>query len=151
MYLYEVTKEKRFLESAEAFAQWLLQHQREDGAWPIGIDDEGEICAPNIGPGDMPNIALSLLRLHWNTHEEQYLQAALQAVRYGMAMQALEDGRYPLHLEDPNVKWGFWSWEPLHDYSLSGDQSVHHIRGMLFSADYIGHLCHEGKIALPNR
>jgi predicted dehydrogenase len=52
-------------------------------------------------------------------------------------MQAIKDGRYPYYLDDPHVKWGFWSWEPLYDYSLSGDQSVHHIRGMLFLLDYL--------------
>ena len=88
----------------------------------------------------MPNIAVSLLRLHRDTKNDAYLQAALRAMRYSLSMQALEGGKYPLYLEDKSVKWGFWSWDPLHDYSLSGDQSVHHIRGFLFTAYYLGSL-----------
>ncbi|KGP74515.1 hypothetical protein [Pontibacillus yanchengensis] len=140
VFLYEITKNEKFLVAAKRFADWLIEHQREDGAWPIGIDDDGEVCAPNVGPGDMPNIAISLIRLHQNTKEQCYLDSAILAVQYGLKMQAVEDGRYPYYLDDPNVKWGFWSWEPLNDYSLSGDQSVHHVRGILFLADYIGSL-----------
>jgi rhamnogalacturonyl hydrolase YesR len=140
VFLYEATKDERFIAAAQRYADWLIDHQREDGAWPIGIDEDGEICAPNVGPGDVPNIAMSLIRLHENTHKQKYLDSAVSAVRYSLVMQAVEDGRYPYYLDDPHVKWGFWSWEPLYDYSLSGDQSVHHIRGILFVADYIGHL-----------
>ncbi|MCU6708741.1 hypothetical protein M6D81_08420 [Paenibacillus sp. J5C_2022] len=140
VFLYEVTKEDKYLNAAKRFADWLIDHQREDGAWPIGIDSDGEVCAPNVGPGDMPNIGISMIRLHSQTQDRKYLDAAIRTIRYTLAMQAVEDGRYPIHLDDPNVKWGFWSWEPLHDYSLSGDQSVHHVRGLLFISDYIGNL-----------
>ena len=108
---------------------------------PIGIDSDGEICAPNVGPGDMPNIALSMLRLHRDTGEQAFLDCAVRAVRYRLSLQAAPDGKYPEHLEDPHVKWGFWSWDPLFDHSLSGDQSVHHIRGILFLS---AHLAQEG-------
>lgn len=101
----------------------MLKQQRSDGAWPIGIDNDGEVCAPNVGPGDMPNIGISLIRLNHHTQDEKYLQAAVKTLQYSIAMQAAEGGRYPLH-----------------DYSLSGDQSVHHVRGMLFIGDYIGKL-----------
>lgn len=146
VFLYEITKEEKFLNAAKRFGDWLSAHQREDGAWPIGIDDDGEVCAPNVGPGDMPNIAMSLIRLHQNTGEQKYFDAAVLAVKYSLEMQAVEGARYPYHLDDPHVKWGFWSWEPLHDYSLSGDQSVHHVRGILFLADYIGELVKAQKI-----
>lgn len=137
VYLWEAVGEEKYLHSAIRFADWLLKYQREDGAWPLGIDRDGEVCVPTVGPGDVPNIAMSLIRLHGATGDKRYLESAVQAVRYGMSMQACEAGKYPLYLDDPRVKWGFWSWEPLYDYSLSGDQSIHHIRGAMFLASYL--------------
>jgi len=137
VYLYEISEDERYLNAAKDYADWLIDHQRDDGAWVIGIDKDDEIVAPNVGPGDTPNIALAMMRLHMHTHDERLFGAMKKAIRYSLRMQAVESGRYPLHLDDPHVKWGFWSWEPLMDYSLSGDQSVHHIRGMLFFAQYL--------------
>lgn len=137
VYLYEITKDKKYLEAAEKFADWLLKYQREDGAWVIGIDEDGEVCAPNVGPGDTPNIGVSLLRLDQHVNHNRYFDASVKAMKYSLSMQAVENGKYPLYLEDERAKWGFWSWEPLMDYSLSGDQSVHHIRGLLFMSYYI--------------
>lgn len=136
-FLYEVTKEDKYLIAAKKFADWLIIQQGTNGSWPIGIDDDDEVCAPNIGPGDMPNIAMSMIRLHMNTKEKQYLDSAIKAIKYSLSMQAVEDGKYPEYLHDKSVKWGFWSWEPLNDFSLSGDQSVHHVRGILFLAYYL--------------
>lgn len=138
--LYEATGDARFLTAAQSYANWVIDHQRDDGAWPIGIDLDDEVCAPNVGPGDPPHIGISLLGLHQLTNDARYLDAAVKALRYSLAMQATEDGRYPLYLNDPHVRWGFWSWEPLYDTSLSGDQSIHHIRGMWFVPDYIASL-----------
>jgi hypothetical protein len=138
VFLYETTGDPDFLESATRFAGWLLKHQRPDGSWPIGIDRDGEVCAPNVGPGDMPNIALSLIRLHMHRPEAAYLDAAVSAVRYGLSMQAVGPGKYPDYLADPHVGHGFWSWDPPFDWSLSGDQSVHHIRGARMLAHYLG-------------
>lgn len=140
VFLYEITREEKYLNSAIKFADWLIKHQRNDGAWPIGIDREGEICAPNTGPGDAPNIGISLIRLHKVTGEKKYLNSAIQTVKYSIKMQATEEGAYPYYLNDHRVHWGFWSWEPLFDYSLSGDQSIHHIRGMMFLSDYLTNL-----------
>ena len=137
VYLYEITKDKKFLQAAEGYADWLLKHQRDDGAWVIGIDKDGEECAPHVGPGDSPNIGISLLRLDQHVDHNRYFDSAVKAMKYSLALQAVEQGRYPLYLDDEHVKWGFWSWEPLMDYSLSGDQSVHHIRGLLFMSYYI--------------
>lgn len=139
-FLYEITKEEKYLEAAKGYGDWLIKQQAADGSWPIGIDSDDEVCAPNVGPGDMPNIAMSFIRLHMNTGEERYLEAALQAVRYSISLQAVEDGKYPLYLDDKSVKWGFWSWDPLNDITLSGDQTVHHVRGILFMAYYIAAL-----------
>lgn len=101
---------------------------------------DGEVCAPNVGPGDTPNIAISLVRLHMATADRRYLDAAIRAVRYGLSLQAVEGGKYPRHLDDPCVRWGFWSWDPLYDESLSADQAVHHVRAMMIVADYLGTL-----------
>ena len=144
--LWEITGERPFLDAAAGFADWLLGHQREDGAWPLGIDRDDEVCVETVGPGDPPNIALSLLRLHAATGNDAYLDAAVRAVRYGLSMQACEEGAYPEYLDDPRAKWGFWSWEPLQDHSLSGDQSIHHVRGTLFLASYLAALGAAGKL-----
>lgn len=139
-FLYELTKEEKYLNAAKRYCDWLIGQQNADGAWPIGIDADDEVCAPNIGPGDMPNIAMALMRVHMNTGEQKYLDAAVAAIRYSISLQAVEDGKYPLYLEDKSVKWGFWSWDPLHDITLSGDQTVHHVRGILFMAYYLAKL-----------
>ena len=140
VFLWEVTGDHRYLDAARRFADWLITYQRDDGAWPLGIDRTGEVCVETIGPGDMPNIAISLIRLHAATKNEQYLEAAIAAVHYGLSMQAHANGKYPLFLDDCHVRGGFWSWEPLHDYSLSGDQSIHHIRGILFLTSYLANV-----------
>lgn len=144
VFLHELTGDEKYLSAACRFADWLISHQDEQGAWPIGIDMDGEVCAPNIGPGDMPNIALGLIRLHMATKTGKYFDSAISAMKYSLKMQALEGGKYPLYLDDPCVKWGFWSWDPMFDTSLSGDQTVHHIRGMLFTAYYIASTCSVG-------
>ncbi len=140
IFLYELTGDEKYLHATIRFADWLIDHQGADGSWPIGIDADGDVCAPNIGPGDMPNIALGMIRLHMHEKKDIYLHSAIQAVRYSLSMQAVEEGKYPVYLDDAHVKWGFWSWDPLHDITLSGDQTVHHIRGILFLAYYLGQM-----------
>ncbi len=137
VYLWEVTGVSRYLDAAVRFADQVVKLQRADGSWPLGVDRDGEVSIATIGPGDAPNIALSLIRLHGATGDDRYLDAATKAVRYGMQLQALPGGKYPLWLDDPHVCGGFWSWDPLYDHTLSGDQSIHHIRGMLFLASYL--------------
>ena len=42
--LYEATKEKRYLDGAQAIAQTLVRRQREDGSWPFRvIPSDGEV------------------------------------------------------------------------------------------------------------
>jgi len=137
VYLWEATGEDRYLESAVRFADALLSRQNADGSWPLGIDGDGEVAIASVGPGDSPNIGLSLLRLHGATGDDRYLGSAIRAVRYGLDLQAVEKSKYPRFLDDPYVQYGFWSWDPLYDYSLSGDQSVHHLRGLVFLASYL--------------
>lgn len=133
-FLYEQTGEAGYLAAAERFAAWLLARQRGDGAWPLTIDRDGNIVVPTVGPGDMPNIAIALLRLHRATAQQRYLDAALLALRYVLGVQVLPGSPYG---DDPNACWGFWSWDPPYDYTLSGDQATHHVRGCMFALDYL--------------
>lgn len=137
VYCYEATGDGLFLSAAVRFADHMLQLQRPDGSWPLGIDRDGEVAVATVGPGDPPNLAISLIRLHGATSDDRYLEAAIAAVRYGMSLQAWPGGKYTCYLDDPRVAGGFWSWDPLYDYTLSGDQSVHHIRGMCFLESYL--------------
>lgn len=141
-FLYEITKDERFLQAALRFADWHLAHQRPDGAWVMTLDRDGNVVVPTVGPGDVSNIAIALLRLHHVTGEARYLDAALLALRYSLSKQILPGSDQP-YADDPNVQWGFWSWDPYYDYSVSSDQSTHHVRGMMFALDYLEWLHHE--------
>ena len=135
-FMYELTGSVQFLEAAEAFAGWLLRQQRADGAWPLTIDRDDNIVVPTVGPGDIPNIAIAFLRLHQVSGETRYLQAAKRALAYSLSVQVLPGSEEP-YAADPRVQWGFWSWDPYYDYTLSGDQATHHVRGFLFALDYL--------------
>jgi hypothetical protein len=136
IFLYERTGREAYLQSAFRFADWLLTWQREDGAWPLTIDRDGNVVVRTVGPGDVPNVGVALLRLHRVTDDEALLQAALHAFRYSLSKQVMPDSGDP-YADDPRVRWGFWSWDPYYDYTLSGDQSTHHVRGMMFLLDYL--------------
>ncbi len=133
-FLYERTGRQAYLDAAQRFAGWLLDRQREDGAWPLTIDRDGNVVVPTVGPGDVPNIAIALLRLHAITGEARYRAGALAAFRYSLGIQATPGSAHP-YLDDPHVRWGFWSWDPYYDHTLSADQSTHHARGMMFLID----------------
>jgi hypothetical protein len=135
VFLYELEGDASFRESAQRFADWLLVRQRPDGAWPLTLDRDGNVVVATVGPGDVPNIAIALLRLYSATGLAQYREAALRAFKYSLSQQALPGSPHP-YLDDPRVLWGFWSWDPYYDYTLSADQSTHHIRGMLFLQIY---------------
>lgn len=139
VFLFEETKKEEFLKAARRFADWHIERQTQQGAWPINIDKEGNILSPLIGPGDMPNIGISLLRLHKNTHEERYLRTAIKAFQYSLSAQITPESNHP-YKEDPKVKWGFWSWLPYYDYTVSADQATHHVRGLMFLMDYLASL-----------
>jgi len=133
-FLHELTGEARYLVAARRFADWHLAHQRADGAWPMTIDREGHIVIPTVGPGDMPNIAIALLRLAHITGSHAYRDAAMRAFRYALATQVLPGSDEPF-ADDPAMGWGFWSWDPYYDYTQSPDQATHHVRGMMFLLD----------------
>lgn len=136
VFLHEQTGRADYLSAAERFADWLTERQREDGSWPLTIDRDGNVVVPTAGPGDIPNIAIALLRLHAVTGKAAYRHAACRALRYSLSMQILPDSEHP-YSYDPNVQWGFWSWDPYYDYTVSGDQATHHVRGFLFALDYL--------------
>jgi hypothetical protein len=141
--LHEQTQSPKYLNAAGRFANWLVARQREDGSWPLTIDRDDNIIVPTAGPGDIPNIAIAFLRLHYVTNHTIYLDAACRALRYSLAMQIIPDSDHP-HSNDPNVQWGFWSWCPYYDYTVSCDQATHHIRGFLFALDYLQRSDHAG-------
>lgn len=136
VFLYELTNQSEYLAGAKRFAGWLIDHQNTDGGWPLTIDRDGNVVVPTVGPGDVPNIAIALLRLHHVTSDTAYLEAALSALRYSLSIQVLPGSAQP-YSDDPNVQWGFWSWMPYYDHTVSGDQATHHVRGFLFALDYL--------------
>lgn len=131
-FLHEATGREDFLRAARRFADWHLDRQRADGAWPLTIDRDGHVVMPTVGPGDIPNIAIALLRLFHVTQDDRYLESVYRAMRYSLSVQVVDadPGR------DPRARWGFWSWDPPYDYTQSPDQSTHHTRGMWFLIDY---------------
>ncbi len=123
-------------EAAIRFADWHVEHQRPDGSWWVTVDASGVPASVYVGPGDVPNIAIALLYVHRETGEMRYLLSALRAIHYSVDVQATPDSGDP-YLDDPNVLWGFWSWQPYYDYTMSSDQSTHHVRGMWYFLDYL--------------
>lgn len=138
-YLYEQTKLPQFLAAAQGFADWHLHIQRPDGAWLLTIDRFSNPVSEYVGPGDVPNIAIALLRLHRATDEQRYLAAAMKAMRYALTRQVTPGSSHPF-TDDEDVLWGFWSWDPYYDYTLSGDQVTHFARGIWFTLDYLASL-----------
>jgi hypothetical protein len=133
--LHEVTGRDDFLVASRRFADWHLSTQMDNGAWPLTIDRDGNIVMPTVGPGDVPNIGIALLRIYHITKEQRYLDAAFHALRYSLSTQAIPGSSQPYD-DDEKTHWGFWSWDPYYDYTMSGDQSTHHARGMWFFIDY---------------
>ena len=138
-FLFELTGDERYLQAAQRFGDWHLAHQRSNGSWSLTIDRDGNVVVPTVGPGDMPNLAIAMLRLHHLTGREDFLAAALRAMQYSLSMQILPEQGGP-YASDPTLVGGFWSWDPAYDYSVSADQATHHIRGMIFLLDYLGSL-----------
>lgn len=101
----------------------------------LSVDRYGITVNDYVGPGDVPNIAIALLMAHQETGQVRYFNAAVRALQYSLTKQATPDSGAP-YLDDPNVLWGFWSWDPYYDYTLSADQSTHHVRGYWFFLDY---------------
>jgi hypothetical protein len=135
-YLYEHTQLPQFLSAAQGFADWHLHTQRSDGAWLLTVDRFANPVSEYVGPGDVPNIAISLLRLHRATGAVRYLTAALKALHYALTRQVTPGSTHPFADQD-DALWGFWSWDPYYDYTMSGDQITHFARGIWFTLDYL--------------
>jgi len=129
------TELKRFLTAAVRFADWHLEAQLPNGAWPLTVDRWGATVGDYIGPGDIPNIAIAMLLMHQATGQLKYLASAVRALRYSITQQCLPGGEGPV-FQDETLHWGFWSWDPPYDYTMSADQSTHHVRGYWFFLDY---------------
>ena len=76
------TRRQRFLNAAARFADWHLANQLANGAWPLSVDRWGVAVTDYIGPGDIPNIAISMLLMHKATDNIDYLVSAVRAIRY---------------------------------------------------------------------
>jgi hypothetical protein len=135
-FLYEQTNLPQFRMAAQGFADWHLQQQRPDGAWLLTFDRFSNPVSEYVGPGDVPNIAIALLRLHRATGQLRFMTAALKAMRYALTRQVTPGSSQPF-ADDENVMWGFWSWDPYYDYTMSGDQITHFARGIWFMLDYL--------------
>lgn len=136
-FLYEELGATEFLYGARAFADWHVRNQRDDGAWSLTIDRHGNVVSNYVGPGDPPNIAIALLRLHKVTGEPGYLLSAIRGIKYSVGRQALPGSDHPYN-DRARTHWGLWSWDPYYDYTMSGDQSTHFVRGIYFLLDYLG-------------
>ena len=129
------TQRSKFLDAAVRFADWHLQIQCGNGTWPLSVDQWGVTVGDYVGPGDVPNIAIAMLLVHKATGDIKYVVSAVRALRYSLTQQALPGGDDPFN-DDENTHWGFWSWDPKYDYTMSSDQSTHHVRGYWFFLDY---------------
>lgn len=135
-HLAAATADRRYLESARRFADWHVERQQADGSWQMTVDLDGNVVCPVVGPGDVPNIAIGLIALHRACGDDRYLQAAARACAYSLSVQITPESGYP-YRDDPAVCWGFWSWVPFYDYTVSADQATHHVRGLWFLIDYL--------------
>jgi hypothetical protein len=139
-YLYEATGMRVYLDAARRFADWHVEKQREDGGWILALDRDNEVVCDVVGPGDPANIAISMLYMHKMTQDDRYLLSAIKAVSYSVKMQAVPGCIYDRYTDDHKVTWGFWSWDPPLDWTLCGDQSVHHARAIMFLMDYVANM-----------
>ncbi len=124
------------LEACVRFADWHVRQQRHDGCWCVTVDRSGVPVGNYVGPGDVPNLAVALLLVHRHTDNLDYAVSACRAVRYALTTQAVPGTGQPYE-EDENTHWGFWSWQPHYDYTMSVDQSTHHVRGLWAVIDYL--------------
>jgi len=138
-FLYEHTQLPQFLGAAQRFGNWHVRKQRPDGAWLLTVDRFAHPVSDYVGPGDVPNIAISFLRLHRATGASSWMVSALKAMRYVLTRQVKPGSSQP-YAEDENVQWGIWSWDPYYDYTMSGDQITHFARGIWFTLDYLASL-----------
>jgi hypothetical protein len=138
-YLSGVTGRTEFLYGSRAFADWHVRTQRPDGAWILNVDRHGHVVSDYVGPGDPPNIGIGLLLMHKLTGEVGYLVSALKGLHYALTRQVVP-GSSHLYADNSRTHWGLWSWDPHYDYTMSGDQATHLVRGIWFTLDYLATL-----------
>jgi len=90
---------------------------------------------------------VALLRVHKATGEPRYLAGALKAMRYAVGQQVVPGSKHP-YSDNEHALWGYWSWDPYYDYTMSGDQVTHFARGLWFTIDYLASLPAEQQAAL---
>ncbi len=134
--LYLRYGDQRYLQAAIRFSNWHLDHQDRSGAWCLSEDRWGTAVGAYLGPGDPPNIAMALLLMHRTGGDARYVVAAARALQYSLTQQQVPGTEGAAYMEDPATHWGFWSWDPPYDYTMSADQSTHHVRGYWFFLDY---------------
>ena len=148
--LYLDTGYDSFLQAATRFADWHVQAQRPEGSWCLTVDRSEVPVGQYVGPGDIPNIACALLLLHRHTDVLDYAASAVRAARYALSTQAVPGTGQPYE-EDESTHWGFWSWQPPYDYTMSVDQSTHHVRGLWAVIDYLSALPAKAHKAIAER
>src|SRR5690606_30475519 len=109
--LYDVSQRSPPLHAPRLFTDLRLSWHAADGSSPLPIDRDDDIVMPSVGPGDVTNIAVGLLRLHPMTGDVRYLHSVYRALRYSLSVQIAPDSRHP-YQQDEKVRWGFWSWQP---------------------------------------
>jgi hypothetical protein len=76
--------------------------------------------------------------------------SAVRALRYSFSQQQLPDDSEAPYIGDPATHWGFWSWDPPYDYTMSADQSTHHARAYWFFLDYFASLTADQRQAVAD-
>jgi hypothetical protein len=137
-------------QAAVRFADWHIDHQRPNGSWLLAVDRHGVPVSEYVGPGDVSNLVIAMLLMHNLTGDLKYLTSATRGMRYALSVQALPGEQHP-YSDDPNTGWGFWSWDPYFDYTMSPDQATHHVRAFWFFIDYYFTLSDQVRAELRTR
>lgn len=115
----------------------------------LTIDRFGKPVSDYVGPGEIPNLAVALFRLHRATGESWYLSSAWKGIPSIVQQQVTPERAHP-YKDDEDILWGCWSWEPYYDYTMSGDQVTHMTHGIWFTLDYLASLDPEqSRVELP--
>lgn len=133
--LHQVTARHDFAWVATNYAGWHRRHQLDEGGWPLTVDGDGNIVMPAVSAGDVADIAIALLHLHYITQDTKYLDMAYRAMRYILTRQAMPGSEHT-HVDGPGVRGGFWAWDPYHNYTLSTFATAQSTRALWWILDY---------------
>jgi hypothetical protein len=84
-----------------------------------------------------PGRAGRLLHLPHEAQASEWVRAWLAVRLWQDGIGQVPDRDGAPYVDNPNTHWGFWSWDPPYDYTMSADQSTHHTRGYWFFLDYM--------------